>query len=191
MLMQSMDITAAEHNTDNADRAGGRRTRFPGFVLTGLGVLVMALMVSLCLALVVPRYFGYSSYIVASGSMEPAIPTGSVVYSRHVDPADLEAGDIIVFANEARRKEPITHRVVNNNRLTGTLITKGDANSHYDVDPVLYSKVLGRVDRYVPYIGYAASMFGTAAGKVAVLIILAVAWVLTEAGGRLRRQSSR
>ena len=182
-------MTAADHDTDNTERAASGRARLWGHVLTGLGVLVLALIISLCLALALPRYFGYTPYIVASGSMEPAIPTGSVVYSQHADPSELEAGDIIVFVNEAIRKEPITHRVLNNNRLTGTLITKGDANGHYDVDPVLYSKVLGRVSRYVPYIGYPAAMFGTVAGKAVMLAILVFAGVLIEAGGMLRRKS--
>ena len=38
---------------------------------------------------------GYSSSIIMSGSMEPAIPVGSIVVTHKIDVDNVKAGDII------------------------------------------------------------------------------------------------
>ena len=52
--------------------------------------------------------------MIVSGSMEPAIPTGSVVYDEVVPVEDLEVGDVITFVPppEYGIAEPVTHRIV-------------------------------------------------------------------------------
>ncbi len=45
-----------------------------------LGTLILVLVIASCLPLTVPRLFGYEIYEVVSGSMEPEIPVGSVIY---------------------------------------------------------------------------------------------------------------
>mgnify|MGYP000883320472 FL=1 len=43
------------------------------------------------------RLFGYTPYVITSGSMIPVYPVGSVVYVNGVNPEELEAGDDISF----------------------------------------------------------------------------------------------
>jgi len=50
---------------------------------------LLAALVLICLPLTVPRLFGYHIYTVVSGSMEPAIPTGSLVYIREAAPEEF------------------------------------------------------------------------------------------------------
>ena len=68
-----------------------------GGLCSSLGTLLLVLLIAACVPLTVPRMLGYALYTVVSGSMEPAIPTGSLVYVEHVAPEDIEEGDVIAF----------------------------------------------------------------------------------------------
>ena len=153
-------------------------------VLSLLGVVLILSVVAACLSLTIPKFMGYSGYIVVSGSMEPTIPVGSIVYSKPSDPALMRAGDVIVFTDESRGTTPITHRIVTNNPMTGIITTKGDANENEDINPVNYDNVLGRVEAYVPRIGYTAAMFTSRLGKVVAVLLLLEGWLLMEIGRR-------
>ena len=163
-----------------------RSHKIAGRALCVAGITLIVLIASACLSLIVPRLAGYEGYVVVSGSMEPNIPTGSVIYSKKTDPALLQTGDVIVFADEARGTTPITHRVVTNDPSTGTIITKGDANEFADMNPVTYDEVIGKVAAHVPRIGFPVAMFTTVLGKIVAALLLLEGWVLNEIGRRLK-----
>src|SRR3972149_10295523 len=80
-------------------------------------------------------------FVVSSGSMAPAIPTGSVVV---VAPqTEYKFGDVITFYNSASKKETTTHRVVGN--PDGQYRTAGDANDSVDPGPIPAERVIGSV----------------------------------------------
>ena len=166
-----------------------RSHKIAGRALCVAGITLIVLIASACLSLIVPRLAGYEGYVVVSGSMEPNIPTGSVIYSKKTDPALLQTGDVIVFVNEARGTTPITHRVVTNDPSTGTIITKGDANEFADMNPVTYEEVIGKVAAHVPRIGFPVAMFTTVLGKIVAALLLLEGWVLNEIGRRLKLRS--
>ena len=58
--------------------------------------------------------FGYSLFRVVTGSMEPTIPTGSLILMKHVDMNVIELGDIICFKAQdtAIFGKMMTHRVM-------------------------------------------------------------------------------
>ena len=92
------------------------------------------LAVILCyVPLTLPRLAGLQIFEVVSGSMEPAIPTGSIVYVEETEPSQAEEGDVIAFYSATGSGAVITHRVVQNRVVSGELITKGDANEKEDV----------------------------------------------------------
>ena len=62
-----------------------------------LSTILLAALVAVCMPLTVPRLFGYHIYSVISGSMEPAIPTGSLVYIKEMEPEEMQTGDVIAF----------------------------------------------------------------------------------------------
>ncbi len=159
--------------------------RNAGRLLRAIGIILMTIVLAACLSLVIPKLAGYNGYVVVSGSMEPDIPVGSLVYSKEVDPATLRTGDVILFVNPLRGTTPITHRVVTNDTVTKTIITKGDANENQDIDPVTYDNVIGKVTVHIPRIGYTVGMFTTVLGKVVAALILLEAWLLMEIGRRL------
>lgn len=113
--------------------------------------------------------------VVLTGSMAPAIPTGSVVF---VVPSDTYIeGDIITFSREASSLEtPITHRVMRVFEADGEVgyVTQGDANELEDIAPVRHSEVLGKVAWHVPYLGYLLNAAKTPIGFAVLIIIPAL-----------------
>lgn len=114
----------------------------------------------------VPRFFGYQIYSVVSGSMEPAIPTGSLVYIREGEPGEVAQGDVIAFYGASDEASIITHRVVENRVVMGDFITKGDANQAPDMNPAPYARFIGKVERSIPKAGRIAEVFTSSRGKI-------------------------
>ena len=167
-------------------RSDARKSSPVATILNFIGTLIIILVIALCLVLVVPKVFGYSAYTVVSGSMEPNVPVGSVIYAKATDPETLQPGDIIVF-NDGRNDVPITHRVVENQTANGQVITKGDANPANDLAPIPYINVIGKVALHVPVIGGFLVPLGTIPGKIGILAVLLGAFLLCEIARRMRR----
>ena len=124
-------------------------------------------------------------YNVLSGSMEPAIPVGSLLYVRSGDPEQVEDEDIIAFYGSLEDSGIITHRVVKNNVVSGTFTTKGDANDKEDPTPVSYDNYIGRVTLSVPYVGHVLTIMTSLEGKIAAACIVGLGVILNVIGGRI------
>ena len=167
-----------------------------GRFLNLLGSFIMLAVILLCLALAAPRLAGIKTFVVISGSMEPAIPVGSMVYSKAVDPKTLETGDVIVFYSSNAPQGggtgeviPVTHRVVLNDTTNGEITTKGDANEKNDISKVTYLNVEGKVIFHIPQLGYVAAPMSSLMGKIALALIILAGYILTEVGSSLRKRS--
>ena len=187
--MSRVERHAAQERELNRRKRHGGLVKAAGSFFTMLGALVMALSIVMCLALVAPRFARADSFVVVSGSMEPEIPVGSMVYSRPIEPVDLEVGDVIVFYKTTGEELPVTHRVVENDAAARKLVTKGDANARNDRDPVLYDNVVGKVVLHIPYFGRIAAPFSNTQGKISMAIILVAGYLLVDLGGRIRRRA--
>ena len=145
-------------------------------VCSSLGTVLLIMLVAACLPLTVPRVFGYQLYTVVSGSMEPAIPVGSLLYIQSAQPENMVPDDVIAFYGGRDSTAVITHRVVENREFMGEFITKGDANEKEDMEPVSYDNFIGKVRLAIPAAGKAAQVFSDTPGKIAAagLIVLAV-----------------
>ena len=94
---------------------------------------------------------GIRNFTVLSGSMEPNIPTGSLVL---VAPQQTyKNGDVISFNQDGQLV--ITHRVVKivSEGAEKQYITKGDANKINDKALVPNNSVLGKEIFLIPYVG--------------------------------------
>ena len=107
------------------------------------GTAILILLILACLPLTLPRLAGYRLYTVVSGSMEPEIPVGSLVFVHDAAPEDMVEGDVIAFYGAVDSSAVITHRVLSNSITMGQFITKGDANEEQDVNPVPYDNFIG------------------------------------------------
>ena len=169
-------------------RADSRGRSRGGKVLSVTGTILIVLVILLCSLLVLPGMIGFHMYNVLSGSMEPALPVGSLLYVEGGEPADVEEEDIIAFYGSLEDSGIITHRVVKNNVVSGTFITKGDANEKEDPEPVSYDNYIGRVALSVPYMGGVLTIMTSLNGKIAAACVVGIGVVLNLIGGRLKER---
>lgn len=152
--------------------------------LSVTGTVLIVIVIILCSLLVVPGMLGFHMYHVLSGSMEPAVPVGSLLYVREVPPEDVEDEDIIAFYSSLEDGGIITHRVVKNNVVSGTFHTKGDANEGEDPTPVPYENYIGRVARTIPYMGKLLTVVTSLYGKIAAACVVLLGALLNFIGKR-------
>ena len=115
---------------------------------------------------------------VYTGSMEPAIPVGSVVVIKPADPETLKVGDIICFKTEAEYPTTVTHRIIG---ITSQgFITKGDANEDPDQWIVKKENVIGKVIAVIPLLGYLGYFVKTPIGFALLIIIPATIIIILE-----------
>lgn len=150
-------------------------------IANGLSTVVMVLVVLLALTLVGGRLFGMQTYAVLSGSMEPAYPTGALLYVRKVDPADIQPGQVITFLLDEHTVA--THRVVEvipDPEEAGIYRyrTKGDANEAADAGLVHCKNVLGTPVASIPYLGYVITWIQNPPGTYIAISAAAVLLLL-------------
>jgi signal peptidase I len=145
---------------------------------------------------------------VESGSMEPTIPTGSLIFIQKVTGADLVAGpkpvgDVVVFYWSNTKitdywirtiydPAPWSHRAIAKQEINGTyyVLTKGDANLNADENPndvstwIPMRNVIGRVVWFIPYVGYLFLWSNSPFVVVAILIILLIIIIIPMSTGK-------
>lgn len=115
-------------------------------ILANISYVLILLYILIC----VPMIFGYTPLVVLSGSMEPELPVGSIVYYKSVSEEELQPGDIVVFQTD---DQFVSHRIVEIN--DSGIVTKGDANENNDPNLVSYSAVRGVLSSvHIAFVGY-------------------------------------
>ncbi|MHA1390920.1 MAG: signal peptidase I [Promethearchaeota archaeon] len=122
--------------------------------------------------------------VVVSGSMEPQIHQGDLLFVMGREPENIKNGtiidkdgDIIVFNAQglwpSAPIEPIVHRVIDKYQVGDTWYfrTKGDANAIPDAEPVPESRIIGVVVGGIPYIGW-VKIFLTESGLLIPLLVV-------------------
>lgn len=137
-----------------------------------LSTIIMVVLLILAVLLIGPKLLGFQGYAVLSGSMEPDIPVGSIVYDKEVEPETLKTGDVITY--QLSDNTLVTHRIISIDENVEEIITKGDANDVEDGAPVSYSKVVGKMSFSVPLIGYITIYGKTKLGIAAVCGVIVV-----------------
>lgn len=138
------------------------------------GVLYTAIILYLLVA-IAPIVFGIQPFMVVSGSMEPTIHTGALVYVNTKD-TDVDTGDIIAFTEGNDNEMTVIHRVVADNN-DGTLTTKGDANENEDFAPIKAEQVVGTVVFNIPKLGYVTNFLQSIKGIIVAVVLVGIAIV--------------
>jgi len=127
----------------------------------------------------IPFPGNYKIFTVQSGSMEPTIHTGSLIFVK--PETDYNVGDIITRKTNDP-KITITHRIVEKKNDDGriTFKTKGDANDGNDSEDVAKGTVIGKEIFKVPYLGYPVGFAKTTAGLIILIVIPAVIIIYDE-----------
>ncbi len=119
---------------------------------------------------------GYNFYVVMSGSMEPAIKTGSIVGVK--EEGEYKIDDVITVKMENDPSQTYTHRVIE--VRDDSYRTKGDANDTPDGDPASKENVVGKVFASIPYIGYAVNFAKQPTGFILMVIVPTIVIVASE-----------
>ena len=120
------------------------------------------------------QLFGIDAYIVRSGSMEPAILTGSLcMVDTDYEFEKIQVNDVVVFELSDTL---ITHRV---KKITKEgFITKGDNNQVDDGVTTTEKNFVGKNLMAIPYAGYLISWIQTRKGKIISISILISGFIL-------------
>lgn len=148
-----------------------------------IGTLILLAVIGISIPLALPRFLGYEAFNVVSGSMEPALPVGSLVYVERVEPSTVAAGDVIAFESAG---SVITHRVVENRTAEGEFVTKGDANELEDFTNTQYRDLIGRVKYHIPVLGNYMMIYYNQVAKIYLLCIAACGVIFNILAGRIR-----
>ncbi|MFX1279321.1 MAG: signal peptidase I [Promethearchaeota archaeon] len=129
--------------------------------------------------------------VVVSGSMEPNLHKGDLLFLKGKDAGNIKngtiegkEGDIIVF--DARGlwihapSDPIVHRVVDKKYDNGWFfLTKGDANLSPDEAWVPETRILGVVVGRIPYLGWVKIILTDSGLLIPLLVIVSVLLVVS------------
>lgn len=140
-----------------------------------LGSLVIISVILVLIPLSLPRLFGFETYNIVSGSMEPEISVGSLILVKYKEPKEIQENEIITFYSNGT---VVTHRVTKNNAFEGKLTTKGDANESEDITTTSYNDVIGVVEYHFPILGALGEYFSTNSGKLLVVELIVCAFLL-------------
>lgn len=134
--------------------------------------------------------FGYSSYIVVSGSMEPSIKVGDLVVIKQANESELDENDIITFSDESGNI--VTHRIISINYDKNgkkQYQTKGDNNNSADIGLVTIENVKGK---YCFKINSMGKVINTIFSPVGILIIaLIIVLAILDSNRRNNRRIAR
>jgi len=168
-------------------------------ILKAIGFIALILVFVLTVMVVVGSIFrdemllspwGTGFFIIASGSMEPNIPVGSIIFVHSVPQDRISVGDAITyFASDMTTV--VTHRVVDiyKDRAIYYFTTRGDANNTDD-QPVVYNRVIGRVVFTIPGSSFFVKLLGNAfyvgLSVIALGLVLCFAGILSGARKKKR-----
>ena len=166
-----------------------RRTITLGGILRRLISLALDLVLIVGLAAIAGTFLGVRPYVVESGSMEPAIRTGSVcLINSRIPFEQVQVGDVVCFESAVGKK--VIHRAVAISEEG--IETKGDANENSDGVTTMRHNYIGTVAVTVAGLGYAVYWIQTPRGMViciaALLILFILAWEPAEKRRAPRRR---
>lgn len=128
----------------------------------------------------IPSFLGYKNFIILSGSMEPTLNIGDVIFIKETE--KIEENDIVSFNENGN---VITHRVVeiieqdeldiqNGKELYKT---KGDANESEDQNLVAKEDIEGVYCFKIPKIGVIITFLQSKVGIVVFLGVLLILYI--------------
>jgi signal peptidase len=163
------DISAAYARAWNArvrrSMVGGI-ARLLCLFLVGFGVTIAS-------AITVPLAFGYHSFAVLSGSMEPTISTGDVIVVKTISPLDAKVGDVVSFRDPEDAARLLSHRVTEMHVSPQgvAFVTKGDANTGVERWQIARNGTIGKIEYHVPKLGYVTNRLGSKFGRLLFIVV--------------------
>lgn len=145
-------------------------------------IILIVLFLGLSLFFLSHTIGGWRMFIVKSGSMEPTIATGSLIFTDDTQQTTLQKDDIITFVSPSREPSFITHRITKIKNSTGEIdiTTKGDNNKLEDEWKITQKDVVGKVRLTLPYLGYAMAFVQSKLGILLFILIPSIYIIVEE-----------
>ncbi len=117
-----------------------------------------------------PDFFGYKSFVIVSGSMEPTIKKGDAIFIKEVPEEEIKTNDIISFTQEETN---VTHRIVEITQENGIkkYTTKGDNNNTEDKEKISYQNIEGKYQFKINQFGI---VIGILKSKITLILLIAM-----------------
>ena len=129
---------------------------------------VFYILIIIYLIIFIPVLWEKRPLVVISGSMEPILKVGGILYYEKINLDDFKKDDILVYQ---LNEHIVSHRIVNINEYG--FETKGDNNNSNDSYIVDKNNVIGRGNNWsIPYIGYYADFIYNHKYLLILMIIL-------------------
>ena len=142
-------------------------------IIKVMEIILSCMAIFILIFAVICLIFQFKPAVVVSGSMEPAIKTGSFFLIDKKN-NDIKVGDVIAYKLQDMQ---VSHRVV---AITDEgYITKGDNNDNVDFAPVAHENVIGTVMFAVPEVGY---FFKWVTSIQGIIIVITLCTALFLAG---------
>ncbi len=155
-------------------------------VIKDIAIVVIAVVV---IWLSLQAVFGTQNpfYVVASGSMIPALEVYDIIVIQGHDPfEEVQVGDIIVFDRPSDHNRVIVHRVESIlNEEPFTVRTQGDANPSFikGTDyPITEEEYIGKVAYVIPQVGYITQILKPPMNYIIIAIVIGVMIIKQFAG---------
>ena len=129
----------------------------------------------------IPDFFGYTPFIIVSGSMEPNILVNDMIITKKIKSDNIKVGDIISYKDE-KNDIVITHRVISIQEIEGVKYfeTKGDKNKSSDKNLVSYSQIEGKYLFKIPLIGLIINYVKEPRGMILVIIFISCIYLIYD-----------
>ncbi len=134
-----------------------------------------------------PDFFGYKSFVIVSGSMEPTIKKGDAIFVKEVLEEEIKTNDIISFT---QGETNVTHRIIGISQENGInkYTTKGDNNNTEDKEKISYEQIEGKYQ-------FKISQFGMVTGilknKITLIILIAIIIVINYYKVRIENKKQK
>ena len=194
--VRQLSRSAAEAGSLRRTRPSQERTEpsrtTPTTILRSIVVAMICLATACAVVAVYLAAIGDRPLIVRSGSMEPALYPGDVIFVENVEARQLEVGDIATFTGVGGVKDSLSHRVrsVTTDGQTLTITTRGDANLGEETIRITATAIVGRATWRIARIGFAVMWAATATARWIAAIAGFFAIGVTGVRARLRRLRS-
>lgn len=118
-----------------------------------------------------PDFFGYKSFVIMSGSMEPTIKKGDAILVKEVPEEEIRINDIISFT--IQNKTNVTHRVIGIAEENGKrkYTTKGDNNNTEDKERIAYEQIDGKYQVKISQFGIVINLLKS---KITLMILAGI-----------------
>jgi signal peptidase len=146
-------------------------------------IILLVLLIACATGLLITKGV-FSSLFVSDESMEPELPSGSLMTVKRLNPEDVKVGDVIVYnvpktVRDYYNYPPVVSRNVIEIRTTPSLSfrTKGNKTG---MDPFIIkpSDIRGTAGTRIPYLDLPLKLFQNLAGLITVISIIVLLTVL-------------